>query len=169
MVEVRRARRARVERGVQAKGWNELTPAESPFRFKVNGYSKERNERTRYTVIVQDGPLYETHKSIVLTVLEKLTAHADWQINVYAFNKQITCYEDAFQDRYRGWAARNLVKKLREREADWEWDLSEMQLTIMRVMWRHCHALPADNKRNMVRECRAHWLRRSFSGTQYSH
>ena len=151
------------------KGWNELTPAESPYRFKVHGYSKERNGRKRHTVIVQDGPLYETHKSIVLTVLEKLTAHADWQINVYAFNKQITCYEDAFQDRYRGWAARNLVKKLREREADWEWDLSEMQLTIMRVMWRHCHALPADNKRNMVRECRAHWLRRSFSGPNDSH
>ena len=88
------------------KGWNELTPAESPYRFKVHGYSKERNGRKRHTVIVQDGPLYETHKSIVLTVLEKLTAHRDWQINVYTFNKQIACYEDAFQDRYRGWAAR---------------------------------------------------------------
>ena len=117
MVEVRRARRARVERGVQAKGWNELTPAESPFRFKVNGYSKERTGRTRYTVIVQDGPLYETHKSIVLTVLEKITEGGDWQINVNAFNKQIACYKDAFQHRFRGWAGRNLVKKIREREA----------------------------------------------------
>ena len=151
------------------KYWNKLTPDEAPYRFRVHGYSRESNGRTRYTVTVRDGPLYETHKSIVLTVLEKLTPQGDGQINVYAFNKQIACYEDVFQDRYQGWVARNLIKKIREREADWERDWSEMQLTIMRVIWRHCHALPAENKRNMVRECRAHWLTRSFSGTQYSH
>ena len=33
-----------------AKGWNELTPAESPFRFQVVGYTRERSGRTRYTV-----------------------------------------------------------------------------------------------------------------------
>ena len=101
--------------------------------------------------------------------MEKLTQNGDWQINVYAFNKQIVCYEDAFQDRFRGWAARNLVKKIREHEANWEREWSEMQLTIMRVMWRHYHALPADNVRNVVRECRAHWRRRSFSGPHDSH
>ena len=63
----------------------------------------------------------------------------------------------------------NLVKKILEREADWEKEWSEMQLTIMRVMWRHCHALPVENARNVVRECRAHWLRRSFSGPHDSH
>ena len=145
-----------------AKGWNELTPAGSPFRLKVMGYSKERNRRTRYTVMMQDGPLYEAHKSIILSVLEKITMDGDWQINVYAFNKQVACYEDAFQHRFRGWAARNLAKKIRAREADWEKDWSEMRVMIVRVMRRLCHALPADNVRNVVRECRAHW--RSLQG-----
>lgn len=145
------------------KCWNKLTPAESPYRFKVHGYSRERNGRTRYTVTVREGPLYDTHKSMVLTVLEKLTQYGEGQINVYAFNRQIACYEDHFQDRYQGWVACNLVKKIREREAVWENDWSEMQLTILRVMWRHCHALPTGNKSDVVRECRAHWLSRSFS------
>ena len=163
-----RGRHVMIEREMAmkvAKGWNCV---DAPFCFKVTEYSRERSGRKRYTVRVQDGPLYETHKSMVLSVLEQLTKpHEDWQINVYAFDRLIACYEDEFSDgRYQGWAARSLVRKIREREADWEWDWSEMQLTIVRVMWRHCHALPVENIRNVVRECRNHW--RSLSGPHNS-
>jgi hypothetical protein len=150
------------------KKWNKLTPDEAPYRFQVHGFSRERNGSKRYTVTVLEGPQYETHKSMVLTVLEKLTYFDDWQITVLAFNRQIACYEDHFQNRVQGWVARALVRKIREREADWDWDWSEMRLTIMRVMWRHCHALLTENKRDVVRECRAHWLSRSFSDQHWS-
>ena len=151
-------REMEMELFVKAEQWNCV---EAPFRFRVTGYSRER-KRKRYTVRVEDGPLYETHKSVVLSVLEKLTSHGDWQINVFAFNRQIACYEDAFQDRYQGWVPRSLVRKIRERKADWEWDWTEMQLTIVRVMWRYCHALPVENVCHVVWKCRAHW--RSLSG-----
>ena len=146
---------------VKEKQWNRWE--EDTFRFKVTRYSREKSGRERYTVTVVDGPLYETHKSMTLTVMEQLTKpHEDGQINVFAFNRQIACYEDAWQDRFQGWVAWRLVKKIREREADWEWDWTEMQLTIVRVMWRYCHALPVENVCNVVRECRAHW--RSLRG-----
>ena len=83
-----------------AKKWNELTPA--GFRFKVDGYTKERYGRTRYRVVV-DGPLYETHKRMVLSVTEEKTQGGNyWQISVYAFNHRIACYVDEISDRFRG-------------------------------------------------------------------
>ena len=138
-----------------AKKWNELTPA--GFRFKVDGYTKERYGRTRYRVVV-DGPLYETHKRMVLSGMEEKTQGGNhWQISVYAVNHRIACYVDEISDRFRGWAGRNLVKKILEREKHWENEWKDMQLMIVKVMRWRCYELPAENVRDVVRECRAPW------------
>ena len=155
--------RTRVGRRMQAlvqRCWNELTPAGSPFRFKVVEYNIGNGWYGRqHKVVVDNGPLYDTHNKLVLSVVEALTQGGDWQLSVYAFNDRIACYEDGISKRFRGWAGRNLVKKIRERDNYWGKDSkwSEMQRMIVRVMLRLWYESPAENVRMVVRECWVHW------------